>query len=117
MEQEIRKYIFNELSKLNFKKETKGFKYLNEAIFLSIIDENAMENLSVNIFPKIAEKYHTKTEQNVKWCINGAIDTMYYNTDIKLLCQYFKLEKYKKPTAKYIIYFIVCKYLREENKQ
>ena len=54
MEQEIRKYIFNELSKLNFKKETKGFKYLNEAIFLSIIDENAMENLSVNIFPKIA---------------------------------------------------------------
>ncbi len=117
MEQEIRKYIFNELSKLNFKKETKGFKYLNEAIFLSIIDENAMENLSVNIFPKIAEKYHTKTEQNVKWCINGAIDTMYYNTDIKLLCKYFQLEKYKKPTAKYIIYFIVCKYLREENKQ
>lgn len=112
-EEKIRKYVFNELSKLNFKKETKGFKYLNEAIYLSIIDENALENLSNNVFPNIAQKYHTNTPANVKWCMNRVIDTMYCNTSMKTLCEYFKMEKDQKPTLKFIIYFIVCKYYNE----
>lgn len=98
---------------LNFKKETKGFKYLCEAIYLSIIDENALDNLSNNVFSKIARKYHTNTSANVKWCMNRVIDTMYCNTSMKTLCEYFKMENDQKQTLKFIIYFIVCKYYNE----
>lgn len=116
-ENKTRNYIFNELSKFNFRKETRGFKYLNEAIYLSIVDENAIENLSKNVFPIIAKKFHAQSPQNVKWCMNRVIETMYYNTNMKQLCQYFNLEENQKPTLKFIIYFIVCKYYNDEQSQ
>lgn len=116
-ENKIRNYIYNELSKLNFKKETKGFRYLSEAIYLSIADENAIENLSKNVFPMIAKKFNAKNPKNIKWCMNRVIDTMYCNTRMKTLCEYFKLEKDQKPTLKFIIYFIVCKYYNNEQSQ
>lgn len=114
-EDKIRNYIFNELSKLNFKKETKGFKYLNEAIYLSIIDENTIENLSKNVFQNIAKKFNARSPENVKWCMNRVIDTMYCNTNMKDLCKYFNLEEDQKPTLKFIIYFITCKFFRNNN--
>jgi len=43
---DIKKFIYNELSKFNFKRETKGFKYLCDAIFICIKEENALDNLS-----------------------------------------------------------------------
>lgn len=116
-ENKIRNYIFNELSKLNFKKETKGFRYLNEAIYLSIVDENAIENLSKNVLPMIAKKFKAKNPKNIKWCMNRVIDTMYCNTNMKTLCKYFEMEKDQKPTLKFIIYFIVCKYYNNEQSQ
>ena len=50
---DIKKFIYKELSKFNFKRETKGFKYLCDAIFICIKDENALDNLSKNVFLKL----------------------------------------------------------------
>ena len=106
----IRKFILNELNKLNFKKYTKCFKYLKEAIYMCIINEDSIENLTKHIFPKIAEKYNEKSYLNVKWCIEQVINTMYNNTNMKVLCDFFKLQENLKPSTKYIIYTIVSKY-------
>ena len=62
---DIKKFIYNELSKFNFKRETKGFKYLCDAIFICIKDENALDNLSKNVFPQIAKKYNDKNFEYV----------------------------------------------------
>lgn len=109
-EEKIRKFIFNELSKFKFKKYTKGFKYLNEVIYICIIDIDAIDNLNKNVFPKISNKYHEKSYLNVKWCIEGIINTMYNNTEMDIVSKYFNLEDNVKPSLKLITYTIVCKY-------
>lgn len=109
-EQTIREFIFKELSKFKFKKYTKGFKYLEEAIFICIIDMDAIENLTKNVFPKIMEKYNEKSILHVKWCINQVINTMYYNTEISIICNYFNIDVNLKPSLKFIIYTIICNY-------
>ena len=112
-EYEIKNFILNELSKFEFKKYTKGFKYLKEAIYICILDEDSIENLTFNIFPKIAEKYKEKSYINVKWCINQVINTMYNNTSMDIISKYFNLEENVKPSLKFIIYTIVNKYNRK----
>lgn len=110
-EVDIKKYILRELNKFNFKTYTKGFKYLKEAIYICITDEDAIENLSKNVFPKIATKYNEKSYFNVKWCIDQVINTMYANTKIDIVSNYFNLDCNTKPSLKLIIYTIVCKYI------
>lgn len=109
-EKEIRNFIVNELSNLEFKQCTKGFKYLCEAIYICIDDINALDNICKNVYPKIAFKYSEKSYLNVKWCIEQVITTMYNNTDMKVLCDFFKINENLKPSTKYIIYTIVSKY-------
>ena len=103
-------FIYNELSKLNFKKQTKGFKYLCDTIFICIKDENVLDNLTKYVFPKIATKYNEKSLYNVKWCIDQVIKTMYNNTEIKTICNYFNIEENEKISLKSLVYTIVCNY-------
>jgi len=109
-EKKIRDFIYKELSKFNFRRYTKGFKYLSEAIYICIKDENSIENLSKNVFPKILEKYNEKSIYNVKLCIDQVIKTMYNNTNIRIISEYFNLDEDLKPSLKFIVYCIVCKY-------
>lgn len=103
-EKKVRYFIFKELSNFKFKKYTKGFKYLNEAIFICINDIDALDNLSKNVFPIIAKKFKEKSILNVKWCIEQVVKTMYNNTEIHILYNYFDIDEYIKPSLKFIIY-------------
>lgn len=109
-DKKTKEFILNELSKLSFKKYTKGFRYLNESIYLCIKDGDAIDNLHKNVFPCIAKKYNEKSPLNVKWCIEQSVRTMYNNTEINKLCNYFNIEENIKPSLKFIIYTIMCKY-------
>jgi len=109
-EEYAKQFIVKELSNFKFQQYTKGFKYLVEVIYLSIINENALDNLSKNVFPIVAEKYKEKSFFNVKWCIDKVIETMYNNTDMEILCNYFHLDYNIKPSLKFIVYTIVCNY-------
>ena len=95
---DIKKFIYKELSKFNFKRETKGFKYLCDAIFICIKDENALDNLSKNVFHKIKKKYNEKSFFKVKWCIEQVLKTMYNNTKISIINNYFSIDENLKPT-------------------
>ena len=112
---DIKKFIYNELSKFNFKRETKSFKYLCDAIFICIKDENALDNLSKNVFPQIAKKYNEKSFFKVKWCIEQVLKTMYNNTKISIINNYFSIDENLKPSLKFIIYTIVCKFNKKIN--
>lgn len=110
MNNETKDFILKELSNFSFKRYTKGFKYLNEAIYLCIEDNEAMNNLQKRVFTNIAKRYNEKSPLNVKWCIEQSIRTMYNNTEMKKLCEYFNVNENTKPSLKSIIYTIVCKY-------
>ena len=110
IEKETKEFILKELSKFNFKRYTKGFRYLNEAIYVCIKDNAAMDNLQKNVFPYIAKKYNESSLLKVKWCIEQAIKTMYNNTKQSIICEYFNIEESLKPSLKFIIYTIVCNY-------
>lgn len=109
-EYKVRNFISKELSNFAFKRGTKGLKYLKEAIYICITETDAIENLTKFVFPKIANKYKEKSYFHVKWCINQVINTMYNNTEIHKICNYFNLDENLKPSLKFIIYTIVCKY-------
>ena len=109
-ENHTKDYIIKELSNFKFQKYTKGFKYLVETIYLSIIDENALDNLTKNVFPIVCKKYNEKSFLNVKWCIDKIIESMYNNTDMNIICNYFNLDYNIKPSLKFIVYTIACKY-------
>lgn len=106
----IKTFIFDELSKFKFNRYTKGYKYLVEAIYICIIDIDALDNLTKYVFPRISKKYKEKSDFHVKWCINQVINTMYNNTKFNIISEYFKLDENLKPSLKFIIYTIVCKY-------
>lgn len=87
-EKEIKQFIERELSRFYFRRGTKGYKYLKESIYICIVDENAIDNLSKNVFPIIAEKYNEKSYLSIKWCIDQCITTMYNNTSVDIISNY-----------------------------
>lgn len=109
-DKQIREYIFKQLKELEFVRSSKGFTYLNEAIFLCIKNECSTNNLTKNVYTVIANKYKERSPKNVKGCIEQSINTMYNNTNQKLLNKYFYVSEYQKPTLKFIICMIVNKY-------
>lgn len=112
MEEKIKNYIIKELLKFRVQRGSKGFKYLVETIYLVIIDIDALDNLSKNVFPIIAKKYKEKSPLNVKWCIDKVIQTMYNNTEMEKISKYFNLEYNIKPSLKCIVYTIVCNFYK-----
>lgn len=115
-EKETKEFILKELSRFNFKKYTKGFRYLAESIFLCVKDIEAIDNLHKNVFPFVAERHKEKSANNVKWCIEQSIKTMYNNTEIKKISNYFNIEENTKPSLKLIIYTVVSKHAWNEEK-
>ena len=103
-------FILSELSKFNFKRYSKGFKYLSEAILLCIDNPDYLDNLTKYVFPVIATKYNEISFFNVKWCIEQVLKTMYNNTSTSLISKYFNIDEHLKPSVKLVIYTIVCKY-------
>lgn len=115
-EKEIKEFVLNQLSNFNFRRYSKGFRYLNDAIFLCIKNSNAIDNLYKNVFPVIANQYGEKSLLVVKYSMEQSIRTMYNNTELYKICEYFNLEENIKPSLKLIIYTIVRNYQWSHNK-
>ena len=116
-DEEIKKYIFEELSQLEFAKYSKGFTYLNEAIFLCIKNIGFVNKLKKNVYTYIAQKYDESSDDHVKSCIEQSIKTMYNNTKPEKLQEYFYLKKYEKTSLKLIICMVMNKYEWNIRKQ
>lgn len=106
----IKEYINKEMSLFKIKPYSKSYKYLVDAIYICILDEDAIENIAKNVYPKIAKKYELNSIYKVKWNLENAIDTIYCDTKSDIICDYFKIDIYQKITVKLFIYTIITKY-------
>lgn len=106
----IMKYIEKEMSLFKIKPYSKGYKYLTDAIYICISNEDAIENIAKNVYPKIAKKYGLDSIYKVKWNLENAIETIYYDTNSDVICNYFKIDICQKITVKFFIYTVISKY-------
>ena len=104
-----------ELKKLNFDFSYNGTKYLYECIYQAYISDNKYDiNLDREIYPMISKKYQ-KTKNSIKTNIFHAISMMYYDTDEKVLSNYFGYNIINKPKTKELISTIMIHIQRRFN--
>lgn len=112
--EEIKKYINKELKQFKLKQYSKGYKYLAEAIYICIFNEDAIENMSQNVYPRVAQKFKVKNTKRIKWTLENAINTIYRDTEINKICKYFDIDIEQKLTVKFFIYTIISKYFNSK---
>lgn len=105
-ENNIKKYIHNELRKFNFNTETEAYKYLEETIYEILYNDKMKFELENDIYIKVA-KMNKKNPIQIKWVIDKMIDVMCINTRYDIIREYFNFKEYKKPTTKIFIKHIV----------
>jgi two-component system response regulator (stage 0 sporulation protein A) len=69
-------YIEKELEQMGFRRKHVGFGYVAEAVFLLSRDKEENLHISSEIYPLIAEKYHT-TKDGVERGIRNAIESVF----------------------------------------
>ena len=114
-ENNIRKYINNELKKFNFNNETEGYRYLEETIYEILYNDKIKFELEKDIYIKVAKSNH-KNPLQIKWVIDKIINTMYINTKYDIIKEYFDFREYKKITSKVFIKHIVENYKNDGKK-
>lgn len=90
-DQITRKYIENELEKLGFRRSQTGFRYIAEGIFQLMNDKEGYLQMSAEVYPLIAQKYHIKQEA-VASGIRNAIETVFKKAGIKNLHTYYPFD-------------------------
>ena len=114
--EEIRKYIDKELKQFKIKQYSKGYKYLAETIYICIVNEDAIENMKQNVYPKVAKQFKVKNIKRVKWTLENAINIIYRDTEINTLCKYFDIEIDQKLSVKFFVYTIVSKFINSKQQ-
>ena len=101
--EEMHKEIMKQLKYFKFNRNSLGFEYLIQAIYIVIKDKTVIKDFNEFVYPRIARKYRTEA-QNVLWCINKVINIMYLNTDEEEIKRYFDLYYVEdKPSTKAFI--------------
>lgn len=106
--------IINELRYFNFSIDSIAFEYLVDAIYLVTKDRKRIKNFNQYVYPKIAKKYKTRSE-NVLWCISKLINIMYENTNQEVINKYFNTYYRRKLSPKLFI-IIISNNIQNNNK-
>lgn len=75
MENAVSRKIFEHLYKMNVPIHMKGFKYLEEAIYMVVLDEERLGCITKEVYATIAEKYGTSlscVERDIRFAVEGA---------------------------------------------
>ncbi len=94
-EMSLDKKITEVLHELGVPAHIKGYLYLREAIELVIKDINLLGAVTKELYPAVAEKFHT-TASKVERAIRHAIDVTWERGNINSLNKYFKNTVSKK---------------------
>lgn len=99
--------INNELNKLHYNFKYIGTRYLAECIYEAYLRNKKYDiNLNKDIYPIISKKYN-KTISTIKTNINQATTNMYFDTEEKVLFNFFKYNIPCKPRPKDIILKVI----------
>ena len=103
----IENQIIRELKKINYNFSYTGTQYIYESILiLCTIYKHEKVKLEKQVYPLIADKYHT-TVNTVKTNIVNSTNEMFYDCQRDVLISYFGLCGNKKPTPKEVISLVV----------
>lgn len=105
-EQNIKFLISKELEYLGYNFSHIGTQYLHDCIYYLYKNERLNANLSRDIYPIIAKKYSTTTN-NIKCNIFQATNNSYCECEENKLLSYFGRYLLSKPTTKNVIYTIL----------
>jgi two-component system response regulator (stage 0 sporulation protein A) len=83
----------------------KGYQYLRDAILRALSDESLANNITKELYPKVADKYNT-TPDRVERGIRHAIELAWVRGNVDLMTDYFgytiNLQKGKPTNAEFI---------------
>ena len=83
----------------------KGYQYLRDAILRALSDENLANNITKELYPKVAAKYNTSPDR-VERAIRHAIELAWVRGNVDLMTEYFgytiNLQKGKPTNAEFI---------------
>ena len=83
----------------------KGYQYLRDAILRVLSDENLVNNITKELYPKVANKYNTSPDR-VERAIRHAIELAWVRGNVDLMTEYFgytiNLQKGKPTNAEFI---------------
>ena len=102
MDESIEEMIMFELKNFNFKRNSLGYEYLIDAIKMVVKNKGVIRDFTEYVYKPVAEKYDTGAK-NVLWCICKLLNLMYFNTEEKIIDEYFNTYMHDKPTAKAFI--------------
>lgn len=105
--------IYSLIRKVGIGAKYKGYRYLAEAIHLTILDENSLRHITKNIYPPVAEQFHVST-YSVEQGIRTVIDVC-WNKNKSLLEEISGCRLSEKPTNSEFI-DILSYYLKENGK-
>ncbi len=80
-EKNIRDFIKKELSVYEFNKASRGYKYLEDSIFIAIKNPDLLMNMEKNLFLAVSKMYKDTKLLNVKWSIEKLIKSSYKYTN------------------------------------
>lgn len=113
-DRELYNIIVKELRYFNFSINSIAFEYLVDAIYLVTKDKRRIKNFNQYIYPRIAHKYGTRSE-NVLWCISKLINIMFENTNIEIINKYFNTY-YKRRLSPKLFIIIISNSIQERYK-
>ena len=113
MNESIEEMIMFELKNFNFKRNSLGYEYLIDAIKIVATNKYVIKDFLEYVYKPVAEEYGTRP-QNVLWCICKLLSLMYFNTEEKIIEEYFNTYMNNKPTAKAFIIGVAKKIVIEK---
>lgn len=110
--------IKEELNKFEVNTATLGYKYIVDAIELSLANENLLRDMKQRLYQSISKRHNNVSIINIKWTMEKSIRTIVWNTSFNIIKSYFYVESGERVTPKIFISCIVdnLKYrIEEEN--
>lgn len=111
--------IKEELNKFEVNTVTLGYKYIVDAIELSLANENLLRDMKHRLYGSISKRHDDVSIINIKWTIEKTIRTIVWNTSFSVIKSYFYVESGERVTPKIFISCIVdnLKYKIEEESK
>ena len=95
--------VKGELRKFDIDVTTKGYKYIVEAVLLSLEDETLLKDMTHGLYHIMAGKREGINEKNVKWTIEKMVRSIKRFTSTKLIKSYFYVVEEEEVTPKRFI--------------
>lgn len=111
--------IKEELNKFEVNTVTLGYKYIVDAIELSLANENLLRDMKHRLYESMSKRHDDISIINIKWTIEKTIRSIIRYTSFDIVKSYFHVESGERVTPKIFISCIVdnLKYKIEEESE